>query len=102
VRYPAFKIFTMLFGVIYAVVFYMEWALFRYYPETNGFHLTQHREEGPAILWYGWLAVALIISALVAFVVPRRLAERLPDSVVWGVQIALVIIMFIYEKQWFF
>ena len=100
--YPSLKIFTLLFGVVYATVFYMEWALFRYYPETNSFYLRQHREDGPAILWYGWLAVAAIVSAAVAFVVPRRIAERLPNEVVWGVQIALVIIMFIYEKQWFF
>jgi len=62
----------------------------------------QHREDGPAILWYGWLAVAAIVSAAVALIVPRRLAERLPNEFVWGVQLALVIIMFIYEKQWFF
>ena len=33
--YPSFKIFSLLFGVVYAIVFYMEWALFRYYPETQ-------------------------------------------------------------------
>jgi hypothetical protein len=102
VSYPSFKIFSALFGVVYATVFYMEWALFRYYPETNAFYLAQHREDGPAILWYGWLAVAAIVSALIAAVVPRRMAERLPNEVVWGVPLALVVIMFIYEKQWFF
>jgi hypothetical protein len=100
--YPSFKIFSVLFGPVYATVFYMEWALFRYYPETNAFYLTQHREDGPAILWYGWLVAAAIVSAAIAFVVPRRIAERVPNEVVWGVQIALVVIMFIYEKQWFF
>lgn len=100
--YPSFKIFSVLFGVVYATVFYMEWALFRYYPETNAFYLAQHREDGPAILWYGWLAIAAIVSAAIAFVVPRRMAEQLPNEVVWGVPLALVVIMFIYEKQWFF
>ena len=61
--HPSLKIFSLLFGVVYATVFYMEWALFRYYPETQSFYLTQHREDGPAILWYGWLAVATIVSA---------------------------------------
>jgi glucan phosphoethanolaminetransferase (alkaline phosphatase superfamily) len=100
--YPSFKIFSTFFGLVYAIVFYMEWALFRYYPETRAFHITQHRQDGPAILWYGWLAVAAIVSAALAFAVPRRMAERVPNEVVWGMQIALVVIMFIYEKQWFF
>ena len=80
VSYPSLKIFSLLFGVVYATVFYMEWALFRYYPETNSFYLAQHREDGPAILWYGWLVAAAIVSAAVAFLVPRRMAERLPNE----------------------
>ena len=68
----------------------------------HAFHLMQHREEGPAILWYGWLAVAAIMSAVDCVRRASPHGRTLPNEVVWGVQLALVIIMFIYEKQWFF
>lgn len=96
------KIFSLLFGLVYAIVFYMEWAIFRYYPETNAFYLKAHPDNGPAILWYGWLAAATVVSAVVALIVPRSLADKVSPEAVWGVQILLVVVMFIYEKQWFF
>ena len=70
--------------------------------DATRFHLTQHREEGPAILWYGWLAVAAIVSAVWRSSCRAAWPNGVPNEVVWGVQIALVVIMFIYEKQWFF
>ena len=45
------RVFTLLFGAAYCVAFYMELALFRFYPETGRFHLAVHQDEGPAILW---------------------------------------------------
>jgi hypothetical protein len=98
----SFKVFSILFGVIYSVCFYMEWALFRYYPETNAFYWKMHPEDGPAILWYGWLASALILSAAIALVVPRRLAERVSSDAVWMVTIAMVVMILIHHRQWFF
>ena len=100
-RYPSVQIFSVLFGIVYLGFFYMEWAPFRYYPETSAFHLRRHPEEGPAILWYGWLAAAAVVSAAIAFAVPRRLAERLGPSWAWIVGLLTVIGIFIYEKRWF-
>ncbi len=99
---PSLKIFSLLFGLVYLVVFYMEWAIFRYYPETQTFYLKNHPDNGPAILWYGWLAAAAIVSAAAALVVPRRLAERIPNEWIWEISLVLIVAMFIYEKQWFF
>jgi hypothetical protein len=98
----SFKVFSILFSVIYAVCFYLEWALFRYYPETNAFYWTMHPEDGPAILWYGWLASALILSSVVALLVPRRLAEKVSGDAVWLVTIAMVVVIIIHHRQWFF
>jgi hypothetical protein len=69
VRYPSPKIFTLLFGPLYVICFYVDIALFRYYPETAEFHWRMTEGVGPAILWYGWLAVAALASAAIAVVV---------------------------------
>ena len=96
------KIFSILFGVAYSACFYLQLALFRYYPETNRFYWAEHPEDGPAILWYGWLASAVLVSAAAALIVPRRLAERVSDDSVWLVAVAMVVMILIYERQWFF
>jgi hypothetical protein len=100
-RYPSVQIFSILFGIVYLTCFYMDWAPFRYYPETSAFYLKIHREAGPAILWYGWLAAAAVVSAAIAFAVPRRLAGRLGPSWSWIVPLLTVIGILIYEKRWF-
>jgi hypothetical protein len=100
-RYPSVQIFSILFGIVYLTCFYMDWAPFRYYPDTNAFHLTVHREAGPAILWYGWVTAAALVSAAIAFAVPRRLAERLGPTWAWIVPLVTVIGILIYEKRWF-
>ncbi len=95
------KIFTLVFGIMYCVAFYMEWALFRYYPETNAFHLAMHPEDGPAILWYGWLAFALVVSAVAGLIVPSRLVDRLWSGLFWVVPVGTVLVVLFYEKRWF-
>jgi hypothetical protein len=57
---------------------------------------------GPAILWYSWLFGAAIISAVVAAIVPRSLAERLGQAWIWGVPAALFVVIFVYERRWFY
>jgi hypothetical protein len=91
----------MLFGVVYFACFYADWAPFRYYPDASAFHLTRHPEAGPAILWYGWVATAALVSGAVAFVVPRRLAARLGPGWAWSVPLLTVVGILIYEKRWF-
>jgi hypothetical protein len=98
---PSLKIVTVLFGALYTICFYMDWSLFRYYPETGEFYWRMHAESGPAILWYGWLAIAAIVSVAVALAVPRRWADRLPASVVWVVPLIVVVVILIYEVRWF-
>jgi len=91
----------MLFGIVYLTCFYMDWAPFRYYPDARKFHLTITPQDGPAILWYGWVAAAAFVSAAAAAVVPRRLAERLRPGWAWIVPLAIVLLTLIYERRWF-
>ena len=100
-RRPSVEIFSMLFGIVYLTCFYMDWSPFRYYPDARRFHLKITPQDGPAILWYGWVTSAAVISAAIAAVVPRPLAERLRPTWVWAIPLLIVILMFVYERRWF-
>ena len=91
----------MLFGIVYLTAFYMDWAPFRYYPDARTFHLKVTPQDGPAILWYGWVASAALVSAAVAAVVPRQLAQRLRPGWAWVVPLAIMVLMLLYERRWF-
>jgi hypothetical protein len=95
------QIFSMLFGIVYITCFYMDWAPFRYYPDPRTFHMRANPQDGPAILWYGWVATAAVVSAAVALVTPRQLAERLGSAWAWIVPLLTVIGILIYERRWF-
>ena len=100
-RRGALVIFSMLFGIVYLTCFYMDWAPFRYYPDARRFHLKATPSDGPAILWYGWVTAAAAVSAAVAAIVPRSLAERLNPTLAWLVPLLVVLAMLIYERRWF-
>jgi len=100
-RRPSVEIFSMLFGIVYLTCFYMDWAPFRYYPDPRRFHLAITPQDGPAILWYGWVAAAAVVSAAIAMVVPRQLAERLSPTWSWAVPLIIVVLLFAYERRWF-
>ena len=97
-------IFAMVFAVSYALCFYYNWPMFAYYPQVNEFHLSVDLQNqlGPPILWYGWLATAGLVSAVVAVVVPRQVASRLWPGLAWAVPGAVILAILIYEKRWFF
>jgi len=57
---------------------------------------------GPAILWYSWLACALGVSLVLTVLTPRSLAERMGRGWIWIVPTALLILIFVYERRWFY
>ena len=100
----AFNVFSIVFGAAYGVCFYFNYALFRYYPQVGEFHLflgQQPPESGPPIFWYGWMATAALVSALIAVAVPRRWAARMWDGWVWLIPAATILVILFYEKRWF-
>ena len=97
-----FAIFSITFGIAYTLAFYFSVAVFKYYPLVGQFHVVdQDKAAGPPISWYGWLVTALLVSLTVAFVVPRRWADRLSPTLVGIVPAVLIIVVLIYEKRWF-
>lgn len=100
-RYPSAKIFTLVFGPLYVLCFYVDISLFRYYPETAQFHWQMTQNEGPPILWYGWLAVAGLTSAAIALLVPPQWANRLWPGWVWLLPVIVVVVILLYEVRWF-
>jgi hypothetical protein len=107
-RYARFKVFSIVYGVAYMGLFlYSEFyrvAMFRYYPVLGTFtrEALPLETAGPPILWYSWLVGAAAISVALSFVVPRKLAERMPNDWVWGVGVALLIGILVYERRWFY
>ena len=104
-RFARFNTFAIVYGVVYCICFYYNWAVFRYYPVLEGFRRQSQPPAvaGPAILWYAWLAQAFVITLAVTLLVPRSFAERLGRTVVWVAPIGMVIGILIYEApRWFF
>jgi hypothetical protein len=101
-KHPSLLVFSLVFGVVYTICFENVWALFRFYPAYNRFSLTAlGPEAGPAILWYGWLANACIVSAAIALVVPRALAAKVSPTLVWGVGVAVLVVIAFLLRTWF-
>ena len=97
-------VFSMVFGITYWICFLYDFALFRYYPEVNQFHLHEQAAAlglGPPILWYGWVAMAAIVSLGFATLVPSRLAAKIPSAACWIVTAVVLLIVLIYERRWF-
>jgi len=103
VESAARMIFSMVFAVSYTLCFYYNWPMFAYYPQVREFHLSAQlqTELGPPILWYGWLATAALVSAVVAVVIPRQVAGRLWPGLAWAVPAGTIVAILIYEKRWF-
>lgn len=101
--YARFRVFSILFGIVYCLCFYYNWAVFRYYPLLEGFRLQSQPAStaGPAILWYAWLAQAFVITAGLTLLVPNKLAARVSPTVVWVMPLATVVGILVYEQRWF-
>jgi hypothetical protein len=98
-----FSIFSILFGIVYTLAFYFGIAAFKYYPLVHQFHIVdQPKTVGPPISWYGWIVTALLVSAPIALLVPRRWADRLSPTWAGLIPAALIFLVLIYEKRWFF
>jgi hypothetical protein len=107
-QYARLKVFSILYGVAYMASFlYSEscqCAWFRYYPALGEFSSTPLplAEAGLPINWYSWLLIGFLVAAVGALITPRRLAERLPHSWVWGVAAATLVVIMVYERRWFY
>jgi len=106
----AFRTFAVVFAiantVIYVICEMQNWPLFTYHPATNQvdwFYAPPVRDQGPAMHWYGWIAMAAIASGFLgtlATMLPERIAKRIPLSLVWIMPLAAVPVL-IYALRFF-
>jgi hypothetical protein len=95
-------VFSLAGSAGYTLAYYFNWPLLIYYPVVNQLHVVrQGRADGFPIFYYGWLATAVVIGAVAAWVTPRRWADRLPFDLAWIVPIVMIVAALTYEKRWF-
>ena len=100
--YGSAVIFSALFSIVYTLCFYFNVALFKFYPLVGEFHIeSQPKNAGPPISWYGWLAVALLVSLPVALIVPKSVSAKISPTIAWLVPALVLIAVLVYEKRWF-
>jgi hypothetical protein len=107
-----FKTFAITFAIVgtalYMICLQMNWPLFTFHPATNrvvwGWEASRSG-EGPAMYWYGWTAMTLIVGGVISFLVtllPESVTRRIPLILVWLLPI-LAIPYLIYDlRQWWF
>ena len=82
-------VFGLTFIVAYVICDFMGWPLFTYHPSTGRLAWGYERArtgEGPAMYWYGWVALCFILSSitgLLATMLPETVAKRIPLALTW-------------------
>lgn len=97
------RLFTLTFGLGYAIAVTIDIPLFRYYPLISRFSLEDlaDRTLGPAMSWYGWIAIGLLPALVLAAIVPKRIGDRLPAAVFWILPLVMFAAGYYREQAWF-
>jgi hypothetical protein len=95
-------LFSLIAVPVYILGYYSNRPLFFYYPTVRSFSLTPQVGLGFVIMWYGWIAAAILIGAIAAIIVPRRWSDRIPLDLTWMMMLAAVLAVLLYERRWFF
>jgi len=88
-----FKTFAIVFGIsvpiMYVLCELVNLPLFTYHPGTNrvDFWWAAARSgEGPAMYWYGWSALSLLVGlvvGLLATLLPESVTRKIPLFLIW-------------------
>jgi len=88
-----FRTFAVAFGISVPVMYILcEWfnlPLFTFHPGTNrvDFWWAAARSgEGPAMYWYGWTALSLLVGlvvGLLATLLPESMTRKIPLFLIW-------------------
>jgi hypothetical protein len=98
------RVFSLVFGIVYTITIVWNLPLFRYYPAVERFSLTDlaDRSLGPAMSWFGWMGWAFVIAIVAAAIVPRKIADKIPDGTWIFVTLLVFAGGFYREAEWFF
>jgi len=96
--------FMISYSLGYALVFFMNWPLFLYYPLHSNFNWGSHAQTGigPAMAWYGLLASAGIIALVVSLCVPDRAISRLVQGYSWLAPVAAMLTSVLLLRRFLF
>lgn len=95
-------VFSLVYPVVYTVMYYNEWALFRFYPLVGELHLhLQPTTLGPAMIYYSWIAISAVAAGVVAVAVPPRWVMFLWAGWSWLIPLGATLFTFLYETRWF-
>ena len=97
------RVFTLVFGLGYAIAVYIDHPLFRYYPLVQRWSLRDIATQalGPAMSYYGWIGIAAIPAALLAVLIPNRVGDRIPAAVYWIIPLIMLFAGCYHERTWF-
>lgn len=97
---PKFKTFCIIFSltavVVYVLADLLKVSLFTFHPATYRLewgYQPPRLNEGPTMYWYGWAALMLLVSSVVAFLgtfIPENVTKRIPLFLLWVLPILMV------------
>jgi hypothetical protein len=104
-RFFSLRLFTIAAGIGYAWAVYTNTTLFRYYPLVKRFSLTDLADKslGPAMTWYGWMAIAAIPAVVIAVIGKLALPARVLDKLwplLWLTPVLILAAGWVREKSW--
>jgi hypothetical protein len=95
--------FLVAFCVLYALVFFLDFPMFRYYPLHGDFNWGKAvlKGVGPAMAWYGMMANATLGALLLAIVVPDRVLEPGLRNFLWLFPLATMLVCAFLLRHFF-
>jgi hypothetical protein len=103
-RQGSFVVFSLVGAIGYVLAYTFNWPAFAYYPLLNEFHLDRAlpaKTSGPSMLYYGWIITAAAAALVLALLIPRGIAAKLPARLAWIVPLVLIVYTFAYDRHWF-
>jgi len=98
--------FALAGTVIYLLCLQFNWPLFTFHPATNriawGWEAGRSG-EGPAMYWYGWTAMTLLIGTVVSYLatlLPDSMTKKIPLILVWLLPILAIPYLIWDLRQW--
>jgi hypothetical protein len=81
--------FSIVGTVLYCLCVFFNWPMFTFHPATNrvvwGYEAARSG-EGPNMLWYGWTATTVVVSAvfgIIATMLPDHVSKKIPVFLLW-------------------